>query len=75
MTRSIKRRTSSPAYSADAHSPWRRGNKANINGLLREYFPRLAGVTVLLRAYGAIPRSGRGAAVDPLALIRCWGTR
>ena len=27
-------------FFCDAHSPWQRGSNENMNGLLRDYFPR-----------------------------------
>jgi len=32
--------TSIPVYFCDPHAPWQRGSSENINGLLRQYFPR-----------------------------------
>ncbi|WP_407666232.1 IS30 family transposase [Mycolicibacterium arabiense] len=33
-----------PVYFCDSRSPWQRGSNENINGLLRDYFPK--GVTL-----------------------------
>ena len=42
MARHLKITTSlgAPVYFCDSHSPWQRGSNENMNGLLRDYFPK-----------------------------------
>jgi transposase, IS30 family len=36
----ITRSLGAPVYFYDSHSPWQRGSNENMNGLLRDYFPK-----------------------------------
>jgi transposase, IS30 family len=36
----ITEQTGTKVYFCDAHSPWQRGSNENMNGLLRDYFPK-----------------------------------
>lgn len=36
----ITEQTGTRVYFCDAHSPWQRGSNENMNGLLRDYFPK-----------------------------------
>jgi hypothetical protein len=36
----ISRTLGVPVYFCDSHSPWQRGSNENMNGLLRDYFPK-----------------------------------
>jgi IS30 family transposase len=48
LHRQITEHTGTRVFFCDAHSPWQRGTNENMNGLLRDYFPKrtdLHGVT------------------------------
>ena len=36
----ITQLTGTPVFFCDAHAPWQRGSNENMNGLLRDYFPK-----------------------------------
>jgi transposase, IS30 family len=36
----ITAQTGTRVFFCDAHSPWQRGSNENMNGLLRDYFPK-----------------------------------
>ncbi len=40
LHRQITARTGTDVFFCDAHSPWQRGSNENMNGLLRDYFPK-----------------------------------
>ena len=40
MHQAITAATGTGVYFCDAHSPWQRGSNENMNGLLRDYFPK-----------------------------------
>jgi len=40
MHRQISEQTGTRVFFCDAHSPWQRGSNENMNGLLRDYFPK-----------------------------------
>ena len=45
----ITGRLKAPVYFADAYAPWQRGTVENVNGLLRQYFPKTLDFTTLTR--------------------------
>ncbi len=40
LHRQITAQTGTDVFFCDAHSPWQRGSNENMNGLLRDYFPK-----------------------------------
>jgi IS30 family transposase len=40
LHRQITAQTGTEVFFCDAHSPWQRGSNENMNGLLRDYFPK-----------------------------------
>jgi IS30 family transposase len=40
LHRQITEQTGTRVFFCDAHSPWQRGSNENMNGLLRDYFPK-----------------------------------
>jgi transposase, IS30 family len=42
----ITRSLGAPVYFCDSHSPWQRGSNENMNGLLRDYFPKSTDLSI-----------------------------
>ena len=42
----ITARTGTRVFFCDAHAPWQRGSNENVNGLLRDYFPKRTDLSV-----------------------------
>jgi len=42
----ISAETGLDVFFCDAHSPWQRGSKENLNGLLRQYFPKSSDLSI-----------------------------
>jgi hypothetical protein len=40
MHQQISKQTGTRVFFCDAHAPWQRGSNENMNGLLRDYFPK-----------------------------------
>lgn len=45
--RTITAHLKTPVYFADAYAPWQRGTVENVNGLLRQYFPKTIDFTTV----------------------------
>jgi IS30 family transposase len=54
MHQQISEQAGTRVFFCDAHSPWQRGSNENINGLLRDYFPK--GTDLLLVAPAELAR-------------------
>jgi IS30 family transposase len=46
MHRQITTSTGAGVFFCDAHSPWQRGSNENMNGLLRDYFPKRTDLSI-----------------------------
>ena len=60
----ITEQTGAKVFFCDAHSPWQRGSNENMNGLLRDYFPKASTFATSARrnSSGWLPRSTTGPA-------------
>jgi IS30 family transposase len=47
----ITRSLGAPVYFCDSHSPWQRGSNENMNGLLRDYFPKGTDLSIYSRRH------------------------
>jgi len=54
MHQHISEQTGTRVFFCDAHSPWQRGSNENMNGLLRDYFPK--GIDLRPVAPAELPR-------------------
>jgi IS30 family transposase len=62
MHQSVTAETGTEVFFCDAHSPCQRGSNENMNGLLRDYFPKgmdLARVADELAQIAALPAQGQ----------------
>ena len=47
----ITKSLGAPVYFCDSRSPWQRGSNENMNGLLRDYFPKGTDLSAHSRAH------------------------
>ena len=77
MHKELSRRTGIAVYFCDPHSPWQRGSNENMNGLLRQYLPKGADLSIhsqeqldaMADQINNRPRKGLGVRL-PLAVYR-----
>jgi len=55
MHQQISEQTGTRVFFCDAHSPWQRGSNENMNGLLRDYFPKWDRIVVDADDYATGP--------------------
>jgi len=54
----ITEQLKTPVYFADPYAPWQRGTVENVNGLLRQYFPKTLDFTTITREACVRPNTG-----------------